>query len=74
MLTMNLHLILGVACGLLSGQALSAAPAEQVAANTAQTPGAAPAKAASPHQLTEQQRAELRRQLYQYRRLTNKGS
>ena len=37
-------------------------------------PAAVPAKMAGPRQLSAEEKAELRRQLYQYSRLSSKGS
>jgi hypothetical protein len=77
MLTMKQYLILVGVLGSATAQPQGTpAPAKQVAvahAAAAPAPAPAPAKVAAPRQLSTEQKAELRRQLYQYSRVSVKG-
>ena len=75
MLTMKQFLILTAVFALM-GWARAAQPAgvRQVSDGHAAVPTAASANTSATRQLTAEQRAELRRQLYQYSRLSGKGS
>jgi hypothetical protein len=75
MLTMKQYLILVGVLGSATAQPQGTpAPAKQVAvASVAAAPVPAPAKAVAPRQLSTEQKAELRRQLYQYSRVSVKG-
>jgi hypothetical protein len=74
---MTRYLILTTLAAATFAQAQGGPPSvQQVAdARVATSPrAAAPSKAAGPRQLSADERAELRRQLYQYSRLQGKGS
>jgi hypothetical protein len=75
MLTMKPSLVLIAFLAAAAVQARAALPAgQQVSDARAALSKAASASNPSPHQLSAQQRAELRRQLYEYSRLHGKGS
>ena len=72
MLTMKLYPALISLLALSAAHAQSLPSAQQV--SDARAAAAATSGKAAPRQLSAEQRAELRRQLYQYSRLHGKGS
>ena len=73
MLTMKPYLALIPFLAAIAGYAQSSLPAAQQVSDARAAANASSSKAA-PRQLSTEQRAELRRQLYQYNRLHGRGS
>jgi hypothetical protein len=72
---MKPYLVLIAFVAAAAGQVRATLPAgQQVSDARAATSGAGSATPASPRHLSAQQRAELRRQLYEFSRLHGKGS
>ena len=73
MLAMKKYLILASALGAAFAQAQGTPAAAVKQVSVTASPAVAPVAVSSPRQLSADERAELRRQLYQYRRLSAKA-